>query len=202
MSASPWYRLALSIVLLAVMIFAWFPRLDELAYHTWGSKELIDLGDATSFAAKADTINPNSYVSVSGILGNKAATLRGLRAGSLRFGRFQVRHLLGSRLYIEYPEEKYHPIFNPFTRVTVKGRLTSFGPNSEMEKVRVFFKEHYNMQIDDKAMLVVIDEEPKTEYRYLVLFLLSIAILLVSFYFSIRGFLGNKEHPPAEESKH
>lgn len=200
MSASPWYRLALSIVLLAVMIFAWIPRIDELSYHTWGSKELIDIGDATSFATKADSIKPNSYVSVSGILGNKAATLRGLRAGSLRFGRYQVRHLLGSRLYIEYPEEKYHPTFNPFTRVTVKGRLSSFGPHSEMEKVRVFFKDHYNVKIDDNAMLIVVDEEPRTQYRYMVLFLISLALLLTSFYYSLRGFL--VQGIAKSESKH
>lgn len=182
--------MALSIVLLVFMILAWHSRWDELCYHTWpSSKELIDLGDATSFAAIADTVPLNSFVSVSGVLSNKAATLRGLRAGSLRFGRFQVRHLLGSTLYIEYPEEKYHPIFNPFTRVNVKGRLTSFGPDSELSKVRDFFKDQYHRPLDDKAMLIVVDEEPNTQYIYAVLFLLSIAILVTSFYFSIRGFM-------------
>jgi len=188
MGASPWLRLALSLVLLGVMYFAWKPRIEELYYHTLASKELIDLGDATTFADKRNDIKENSYVSVSGILGNKAATLRGLRAGSLRFGRFQVRHLLGSKLYIEYPEEKYHPIFNPFTRVSVKGRLTSFGPESEMAKVRDFFKDYYHTPVDKDAMLIVVDEVPRTEYIYLVLFLISLAILVASFYFSFRGF--------------
>lgn len=190
---SPWYRLALSIVLLGVMIFAWQTRFDELIYHSVARNKLIEIGDATNFNEIKETIKPNSYVQLSGILGNKAASISGLRAGSLSFGRFQIRHLLGSNLYIEYPEGKYHPIFNPFTRVTVRGRLTSFGPDSEMNKVREFFKKHYHKAIDDSAMLVVVDEEPQSQARYAVLFLISLAILALSFYFSLRGLL-RKDH--------
>lgn len=199
MVLSPWYRLALSIVLLGVMLMGWLPRLDKLYYHSMGKRELIDMGDATAFSEKSSSVKPNSFVEISGILGPQAATLRGLRVGSFRYGRYQIRHLLGSKIYIEYPEEKYHPLFNPYTRVTVKGRLSSFGPDSELGKVRDFFASHYHKPIDPQAMLVVVDEEPRTEFIYVVLFVFSMAILLVSFYFSIRGLIQRKKAEQREQ---
>lgn len=187
MSNSPWYRFALSILLLLAMIWLWSNRFNELSYHTWQSETLIDLGDATSFEKIRDQVPVNSYVSVSGILGNKAATLNGLRAGSFRYGRYQVRHLLGSKLYIEYDESRYHKMFNPFTEVSVKGRLTSLHPGSELEKVREFFKNYYRQPIADDAMLIVVDEKPRSEFIYGIFFIISLVLLVFSFYFSIRG---------------
>src|SRR5690606_4004391 len=135
-----------------------------------------------------EQVPANSFVSVSGILGNKAATLKGLRSGSFRFGRYQVRHLLGSKLYIEYNEASYHHLFRPFMRVNVQGRLVSFGPDSELVKVRQFFKDYYNMTIDDQAMLIVVDEKPRSELVYSIFAVISLIIIALSFYFSIRGF--------------
>lgn len=188
MSQSPWYRLGLSIVLCLSVLWLWYSRFDELAYHTWEKSELIELGDATNFAEQREKIPLNSYVSVSGILGNKAATLKGLRSGSFRFGRYQVRHLLGSKLYIEYPEAAYHDSFRPFMRVSVKGRLVSFGPDSELIKVRQFFKDYYNVKVDDTAMLIVVDEKPQSELVYAIFAVLSLCVVMLSFYFSLRGF--------------
>lgn len=188
---SRWSRLVLSILLLIAIVTLWATRFDELMYHTVGSGELIDIGDATAFDGQRDQITPNSYVSVTGILGNKAATLSGLRAGSFRIGRYQVRHLLGSKLYIEYDEAKYHQRFSPFTRVVVQGRLIPFGPNSELEKVRQFFKDYYNQSIDNNAMLVVVDETPRGELKYPLLFAISLIMLFMSFYSSWRGFKSN-----------
>ncbi|HXW60127.1 MAG TPA: hypothetical protein VEK06_01180 [Myxococcota bacterium] len=184
---SPWYRLALSVLLLAAMVWLWSGRFSELRYHTWQNEELVDIGDARQFEEKRQQILPNSYVSVSGILGNKAASLSGLRAGSFRFGRYQIRHLLGSKLYVEYNEAKYHEKFSPFTRIDVKGRLVSFGPNSEMSKVRDFFEKYYHQPIDDSAMLIVVDETPRSEMIYALVFIVSIIIILYSFYSSIKG---------------
>ncbi len=186
METSPYYRLFLSLVMLSVIGWLWSNRLDELAYHTWSKAELVELGDAKNFSEQQ--VPANAYVSVSGVLGNKAATLKGLRAGSFRVGRYQVRHLLGSKLYIEYPEEKYHKNFSPFTRVHVKGRLVSFGSDSELDKVRAFFKDYYNTPVDDKAMLIVVDEEPRSEFIYVLIALISILLVLLSFYFSLRAF--------------
>lgn len=187
MENSRWYRWALSCLLLVAVLWLWANRFDELKYHTLGSSDLIEIGDALSFDDKRDTIKPNSYVSVEGVLGNKAATLKGLRAGSFRLGPYQVRHLLGSKIYIEYDQEKYHKKFGPFTRVSVKGRLVPFGPGSELERVRMFFKEYYKKEVSDNAMIVVVDETPQSEHRYAILFLLSFGILLASFYSSYRA---------------
>lgn len=189
MSNSPWFRFALSIFLFLAMVWLWSSRLNELSYHTWQSETLIDGGDATAFAKIRDEIPLNSYVSVSGVLGNKAATLKGLRAATFRFGRFQVRHLLGSKLYVEYDEAEYHKLFNPFTRITVKGRLTSFGHGSDLEKVREFFKQYYHQPVPDDALLIVVDEKPRSEFIYGILFIISLALLVFSFYSSIKGLL-------------
>lgn len=177
-------RLAVTLIMIATVSFFWYTRLDELYYHTFASSELIDLGNAVDFASKENSIKANTYVSVTGVLGNKAATLRGLRAGSLRYGRYQVRNLIGSKLFLEFDESKYLPSFNQFTRVAVQGRLVSFGPNSELESVRDFYKEYYKSPVDEKAMIIIVDETPKTEFRYAVLFIITLLLFGISLYFS------------------
>lgn len=172
----------------------WTTRFDELSYHTMGAPKEVDIGDAIHFDSMRADVPENSFVSVSGVLGNKAATLNGLRAGSLRYGPYQVRHLLGSKIYIEYDQEKYHASFSPFSRVNVEGRLTSFGPKSELLKVRNFFKSYYGIDVADDAMLVVMDEKPKTEWRYLILFCISLILLMLSTYFSIQAFRNARKH--------
>lgn len=108
MSKSQLYRVVLTLLLLGAMVWLWSTRFDELFYHTFESGECIDVGDAISFGQMDAGPLKNRCVEVTGILGNKAATLSGLRAGTFRFGRYQVRHILGSKLYVEYDEEKYH----------------------------------------------------------------------------------------------
>ena len=191
--SSPWYRLSLSVILTGVLVWFWSGRVDELLYHTVGSTHLYDLGDAQSFENQRTSVPPNSYVSVTGILGNRAATLKGLRAGSLRFGRYQVRHLLGSKVYLEYDESLYHTKFRPFEQITVKGRLVPFGPTGELHKVHEFFKSYYNRPIDKNAMLIVVDEQPRSEIIYPILFLVSVGILILSYFFSLRGFFRRRE---------
>src|SRR5690606_35204605 len=105
----------------------------------------------------------------------------------------QVRHLLGSKVYIEYDEEKYHADFIPFKEVKIKGRLVPFGPGSELDKVRKFFADYYGRPIDEKAWLVVVDEQPKTEARYFLVFLLSLALIVISLYYSINSILKKDE---------
>lgn len=199
MGKSEWMRLLLSVWLLVAFIWLWATRFDELAYHTWSKAQLVDIGDVVSF--DRTSVPEQSFVSVTGVLGNKAATLRGLRAGSFRFGRYQVRHLLGSKIYIEYDEAKYHAQFNPFKRITVQGRLIPFGAGSELEKVRTFFKDYYGHKVDDNAMLVVVDETPRSQYIYVIAFLISAGLIIFSFIATIRMFLrarresdGDDEH--------
>ncbi len=194
MAKTRWFRLLLTCLLVIVVSWFWSTRFDELIYHTVGSTELIELGDAVNFGAKQNEVPLNSYVEVSGILGNKAATLRGLRAGSLRFGRYQVRHLLGSKLYVEFDEEALRDRFTPFTRINIKGRLTSFGPNSELEKVRAFFKDYYNQSVDDKAMLIVMDEAPRSGIVYPIMFAVSILVVIASIWSTIAMFRRRREN--------
>jgi hypothetical protein len=179
------------------MLWFWWTRFDELIYHTVGDNQLIELGDATTFSEKSEQTPLNSYVSVTGILGNKAATLSGLRAGAIRFGRYQVRHLLGSKLYVEFDEEKYKGRYTPFTRVAIQGRLVPFGPGSELEKVRVFFKDYYSQPVDDKAMLIVVDETPRSQPIYALLFVLSLGMLGLSIFSTVRMF----QRPPIEKDQ-
>jgi hypothetical protein len=201
MKKHAWYRLALSILLFFAVWWFWSSRFDELSYHTIAKSELVDMGDASTYASREKSIPFNSYVSVTGILGNKAATLRGLRAGSLRFGRYQVRHLLGSKIYIEYHEGTYHKKFQPFTRVDVQGRLVSFGPGSELQKVRDFFEKYHNVKIDNNAMLVVIDEKPRSEILYSLIFLITMIVLVISFYFSLRDILAKSKSLEGDDNK-
>ena len=78
--------------------------------------------------------------------------------------------------------------FSPFKRITITGRLSAFGPGSELEKVRQFFKSYHHSVVNDRAMLITVDEVPKKEWKYPVFFTISILLVILSFYFSIRGF--------------
>ncbi len=199
MTKSPWYRLSLSLLMTAAVAWFWHGRLDELTYHTFASDELIEIGDAKSFESARDQIPENAYVAVTGILGNKAATLRGLRSGSLRFGRYQVRHLLGSKIYIEYDENLFHSQFSPFTQVSVKGRLMPFRPDGELSKVHEFFRSYYKKPIDKNAVLIVVNEKPRSEMIYPLLFIVTLLLVGLSYFFSIRGFMRKDEKENDQE---
>lgn len=179
-------RLLLSGLVCLAVIVLWYSRFDELFYHTVASSNVVELGDARHFDKIKHSIKPNTYVHVTGVLGNKAATISGIRAGSFRCGRHQVRHLLGSKIYLEYSESKYHNKWSPFTEVSVKGRLNKFGPNSDLKQVRKFFSKHYNHHVADDAIIVVVDEIPRSENKYLLLFMFSLFLVGVSFYSAIR----------------
>lgn len=190
LNTKKYYRLFLTVVLIFAVGSFWYTRFDELVYHTIGSSNLINIGDAVDFSVENNQVKPNSYVEVSGVLGNKAATLRGLRAGSLRYGKFQVRNLLGSKLFIEFDQDKYFEKFNrPFVRVNITGRLIDFSKNSELRAVRDFYKNHYDTIVDEKAMIIVVDEKPRNELKYPLLFLLSIILVVSSIFHSLRAFL-------------
>lgn len=180
-------KLLLSFLMIVAIVFFWYTRFDELIYHSFASKELIDLSNAQELNRETQEKYFNKFVSITGVLGNKAATLNGLRSGSLRYGRYQVRNLIGSKVFIEFDEEKYLPKFSQFTKVTVQGRFVPFGTAKELSSVREFYQKYHKMTIDKDAVIIIVDEFPKTQWRYLIAFILTLIIVSISFYTAYRS---------------
>lgn len=190
-------RLLLSFLMLIAIVFFWYTRFDEFVYHTFSSKQIIDLGNAQDLNRENQKEYFNKFVNISGVLGNKAATLNGLRSGSLRYGRYQVRNLIGSKIFIEFDEEKFLSKFSQFSRITVQGRFIPFGSAPELSSVRDFYKKYHKMNIDKDAVIVVVDENPKTQWRYLIAFIITLIIISISLYTAYKSI---KNYPNFEDS--
>ena len=89
-------RVLLTLASLAALAWLLQPLVDEFRYH-FSDAELVDIGDATNIGP--ENVPPlGAYVKVTGVLGNKAASLSGVvRPGSLRgdpfkFARYWAQH--------------------------------------------------------------------------------------------------------------
>jgi hypothetical protein len=111
-------RILLTLTLAFALFWIWSDRVDELAYFLKPQK-LRDLGSVVSIKT-FDDIPDNSYIQISGILGNKAATVTGVRTGSFRYGPIQVRNVLGSPVFVEFDETRYQKNFVPFQEIKVR----------------------------------------------------------------------------------
>jgi hypothetical protein len=154
------------------------PWQDEVAFHFSG-QERLNLGDAIGVMKRLPKTS-DAYVQVQGILGNKAATVSGLRPGSLRLGPVQVRQLLGASIFVEFDQDTYIGRYQMFTQVDVSGRLQDFGPNSELAVAYEYFKDRLKMRMPENAKLLIIDEKPGEMWRYPVATLICLLMLLYS----------------------
>jgi len=179
-----WYRLFISAALVVVLAWVCSQRIDELLYH-FSNQKILQLGDVTRLLPDVK-LPTERYVELTGVIGNKGALITGVRPGSFRLGPIQVRHLLGSQIFIEYDQNKLNSQLPTFSRVTLSGRLVDFGPKSELWQVRNFFSGRLSMKISPDARLLIVDEKPWDMWRYPLLFLLCAALALGSIWMAIR----------------
>lgn len=173
----------------SVAALAWLlqPLVDEFRYH-FSQAELVDIGDATNIGP--DNVPPlGAYVKVTGVLGNKAATLSGvLRPGSLRGGPVQVRQVLGSALFIEFDQETFLERYTTFTRVTVEGRVASLSPGGDLDRVRQYFETQLGLRLPAEARVIVVGEKPGDLWRYPIAFVIAGLLALSSVFFTVRAY--------------
>lgn len=178
-----WSKLFLTVGVVFALVWLGADGLDELRYHFSG-QELTHLGDAAS-VSKED-LAPGTYVRLSGVLGNKAATVTGLRPGAFRRGPYQVRQLLGSPVFVEFDQDALYERYQPFTRVTVEGRLVDFGPGGDLTAVRHYFQDRFQLGIPPGSRLLVVGEQPGALWRYPVIYLFFLVIGGLSVAFFVR----------------
>jgi|GEM_PF-761789 len=173
--------------LAVILVLGVFLRssVDELRYH-FHDAEVVHLGSAVDLPADVK-LPVNAYVTLQGVLSNKARTINGMRPGSLRRGPVQVRQMLGTHIYVEFDQNKYGKEFSQFTDVTVSGRLADFGPQSELDVVRVSFINHFGGRIPNDARLLIVDEKPGTMWRYPITFALAALMMLSSVWATLRS---------------
>ncbi|MFZ9886281.1 MAG: hypothetical protein ACO3JL_02160 [Myxococcota bacterium] len=180
------HRLVLTAAVVVAIGWMLWPIRDEVAYH-FSDAEVLDLGDATSLVAEGD-LPVNVPARISGVLGNKAAVVSGaFRPGSYRRGPVQVRQILGAPVFLEFDQDELGDRYTTFARVTVEGRLTDFGPGSEMEPARRYFWERFGMALPNNARLLVVDERPGQMWRYPVLVVLGVVLAGMSLTFAALG---------------
>ena len=178
-------RIVLSALVMLSLAWLLQDSVDELKYHFSG-QEIQDLGGAVSVLSEKD-LPLEQYVRVQGILGNKAATISGLRPGSLRRGPVQVRHLLGTPIYVEFDQDTYLESYSPFTEVMIEGRLSDFGAQSELTAVRDYFWNRFRIEVPSNARLLIADERPGEMWRYPIGFLLCGLLALTSLIFLFKS---------------
>lgn len=166
-------------VVLGCLWLLW-PLRDEIAFH-FAPSEPVALGDATT----ATALPMGAYVEVTGVLGNKAATLGGFRPGSLRRGPIQVRQLLGSKIFVEFDQDARGGDLTLFTEATLTGRLLPF--REDMAPVRDYFRDRLAVDVPADAALLVVDEAPGAMHRYLVLLCLCLAAIAASVVLLVRS---------------
>ena len=177
-AAFPTQRFILTLMVGIAVFLLVKPWQDELVFH-FSEQEILELGDAIGVKDRIPQ-ETNRYVQVQGILGNKAATVSGLRPGSLRLGPVQVRQLLGAPIFVEFDQDKFIGKYQMFTQVEVSGRLQDFGPNSELAVAYEYFKERLKMKMPQNAKLLILDEKPGTMWRYPITTLICICIFIYS----------------------
>jgi hypothetical protein len=170
--------LVLTLMVGVAVVWLVVPWQDEVAFHFSG-QERQNLGDAIGVMKRLPKTS-DAYVQVQGILGNKAATVSGLRPGSLRLGPVQVRQLLGASIFVEFDQETYIGRYQMFTQVDVSGRLQDFGPDSELAVAYEYFKDRLKMRMPENAKLLILDEKPGEMWRYPVATLICLLMLLYS----------------------
>ena len=167
------------------MVWLAVPWQDEIAYH-FSDKKAVDMGDAIGVMSRLPA-EPDAYVSMQGILSNKAATISGLRPGSLRMGPVQVRQFLGASIFVEFDQDSLLDRYQMFTQISVSGRLQDFGPDSELAVAYAYFKDRLKMKIPENAKLLIVDEKPGTLWRYPITLGLCLLIALYSVISLIRS---------------
>lgn len=174
-------------VVFALAWLAW-PTRDEIAYH-FSSQDVLDLGDAASID-RSKPLPLERHVRVTGVLGNKAAVISGaFRPGSYRRTPVQVRQMLGAPIFVEFDQDALGEEYTTFTQVTVEGRLSDFGPRSELGAARQYFFSRFNMPIEEGARVLIVGERPGEMWRYPILLLLCVLLAATSIFFAVRGLL-------------
>jgi hypothetical protein len=177
------------ILLTATVVFAlgWLATdwIDEVRFH-FSDQELVELGAVDSNEGIALPAI-GTYVRLQGVLGNKAATIQGLRPGSLRRGPVQIRQLLGSPIYVEFDQDALYAKYQPFTRIHVEGRIADFGPSSELRRVREYFSQNLRMELPADARVLIVGEQPHGLWRYVIALGVSMCLSLISVIALIRS---------------
>ena len=168
----------------AVLAAAWLlvPTIDELAYHFHQQTAPLDITDVSADALAQ--IPNGTWVRADVVLGNKAAEIPALRSGSLRMGPITVREVVGAPLVIEFTTAD-HKTLLPFSDVGVDGRLVSFGADGELAVVRAWFENRLGVRFAPGARAIVVDERPGQLTRYLIAWIVAVAVVV----FSIGGII-------------
>lgn len=180
------HKLFLTVAVVFALAWMVWPIRDEVAYH-FSSAEITELGDVSELGD--DVKLPLEVPArVTGVLGNKAAVISGaFRPGSYRRGPVQIRQVLGAPIFIEFDQDALGEEYTAFSRVTVEGRLSDLGPNSELGAARTYFWERFGMALPDHARVLVVGELPGTMWRYPILVVLALLLSLSSITFALLG---------------
>jgi hypothetical protein len=95
--------------------------------------------------------------------------------------------MLGAPIFVEFDQDALGDDYTAFTRVTVEGRLASFGKDSELKVARAYFWERFGMALPDDARVLIVGELPGQMWRYPLLLLLALALATTSVTFAVLG---------------
>lgn len=185
----PHTRIPLSqrfVPLLVIIAVFWLlsPWFDELRFVAT-AQQPADLGDPDGWPA--DLVLPTqTYATVHGVLGHRAARIEGMRPGALRRGPIEVRQLLGAPVFIEYDPDVY-PKWEPFMRVAVRGRLVEFSTTGDQAILHEYFAQQLGIEIPPHARLLILDDKPELMQRYYWAYFAGFVVIALASYRVYRG---------------
>jgi len=171
-------RVVLAVASLLAAAWVLIPTVDELAFHFNRQAAPLDIGDAR--AEVLAKVPDGTWVRADVVLGNKAAEIPAWRKGSLRFGPITVREVVGAPVVVEFNADAHKELL-PFSDVSIDGRLVSFGPDSELADVRSWFESRLDLRPAVTARAIVVDERPGQLGRYLITWIVAMAVVVFSF---------------------
>ncbi len=168
-------RVVLAIATLLIVTFVLWPTRDELLTH-FRRAPVRDIADSSSLRVDVD-LPLDCIARVHGVLGNRAAKIEGWRRGALRMGPIEVRQVVGAPLFVEFDPARHH--LGAFSEAELTGRVTSFGPDTDIPEVREFLLAQ-GIEIAQNARLLILDEGPGLMTRYLFGWTLGLTLLLLA----------------------
>lgn len=147
------------------------------------SQAVRDLGRAEGLDLKSLNLREDSFVRVKGITNNRGATVKGGQVSSRLLSERWYRQLAGSAIFLEIEvgdDEAERERFGMFTEVKVQGRLRFLRAHSDYANVIAFFKQHFNYEVPDYAVVITVDRVPGGSLRTLYAVMALTLVMLIN----------------------
>jgi hypothetical protein len=143
---------------------------DDVRYDL-SDQALRDLGRAEEADLDPAALPDDSYVQISGVIGNRGAVVKGGRVSSLIYPERWYRQLVGSPILIEIEvgdDEARRERFGMFNDLTLRGRARRIHAHGDYQSVVAFYRQRYGYEIPPHGVVISVDRVPGQQHGALI----------------------------------